>query len=589
MAGNRGRSPDEPLRNPGPIVRRESDPHCAALHAGYDCIVTTAREYASLRSNSRRTNRDIPEMPAPIDCHPVLSRRQLLRTAGLGVMAAALASQLHAEQPVLAGAAAGFPWDEVAASARDFVARESPEHVWPFERAGAAALEKSERKVFLHYFTPFPLSFDNKPVDDDFYRRQYLERAGENGKFAQVGGYLRERPLAPGALPGPHWQAVNAAIDVLRAQNLGADGFGVDLQELESGRYWDQATALFGAAAASRTSFKILIEPDGDILKAISAEQLVKSLVVLGQHPSAFRLADGRLLLAPFAPEQRPVAYWQAVLEGLDKAGVASALLPVFNDLRAHAQAFAPICYAMSEWGNRDPDSVEGDAAIEVWRKLAGPRAVWMEAIAPQDVRPKNSIFWESRNTELFRRCWMKAIREQARHAHVITWNDYSEATEIAPSSGTQFLFYDLSAYFISWFKLGQPPRILRDTIYYSHRRQLFEPGHPPRGDDKPLKLLGRGPVQNRVELVALLTRPATLEIRQGDTVQRSDAGAGLAVLQAPARLGRPMLRIVRDGKAALEKVSDWQIADHPAAEDPLYVGGSSNRPFVRSGDWHQG
>ncbi len=127
-----------------------------------------------------------------------------------------------------------------------------------------------------------------------------------------------------------------------------------------------------------------------------------------------------------------------------------------------------------------------------------------MEAIAPQDAQPKTSIFWESLNTELFRRCWMKAIREKAQYAHVITWNDYSEATEIEPSSGTQFLFYDLSAYFISWFKLGRPPRIIRDTIYYSHRRQILNPGSPPRPDDKPLKLLGRGPVQNRVEMIGM-------------------------------------------------------------------------------------
>jgi hypothetical protein len=526
-------------------------------------------------------------MPFQVDRHLVMSRRQLLRTAGSGVMLAALGTPLQAQQPALAGSAASFPWEEVVATARAFVSQESPDSVWPFERAGAEALKKSERKVFLHYFTPFPLSFDNKPVDDDYYRRQYLERAGENGKFAHVGGYLRQRPLGAGALPGSHWQAVNATIDVVRAERLGADGFGVDLQQLENGRYWDNATALFGAAEATRTGFKILIEPDTDILKATSAEQLVRSLIVLGRHPAAYRLSDGRLLLAPFAPEERPVAYWQSVLDGLEKAGVSAAFLPVFNNLRAHAEAFAPICYGMSEWGNRDPASVDDDAAIEVWRKLAGERAIWMEAVAPQDAQPKTSIFWESLNTELFRRCWIKAIREKAQYAHVITWNDYSEATEIEPSSGTQFLFYDLSAYFISWFKLGRPPRIIRDTIYYSHRRQIFELGHAPRPDDKPLKLLGRGPVQNRVEMVALLTRPATLEIRQGDSVQRSDADAGLAVLQAPARLGRPILRILRDGKAVAEKLSDWQIAGHPAAEDPLYVGGSSNRPFVRGGDWH--
>jgi glycosyl hydrolase family 71 len=527
-------------------------------------------------------------MPLPIAPQFFTSRRRLLRTAGSGVLLAALGSPLRAQQGALAGSATGFPWDEVAAAARSFVSQESPDSVWPFERAGAQELTKSERKVFLHYFTPFPLSFDNKPLDDDYYRRQYLERAGENGKFAHVGGYLRQRPLGVGTLPGTHWQAVNATIDVLRAESLGADGFGVDLQQLDGGQYLDNATALFGAAQATRTGFKILIEPDTDIMKAISAERLVKSLVRLAQHPSAYKLPNGRLLLAPFAPEERPVAYWQAVLDGLAKAGVPSAVLPVFNNLRAYAEAFAPICYGMSEWGNRDPASVDGDAAIEVWRKLAGERAIWMEAIAPQDAQPKTSIFWESLNTELFRRCWMKAIREKAQYAHVITWNDYSEATEIEPSSGTQFLFYDLSAYFISWFKLGRPPRIIRDTIYYCHRRQILDPSSAPRPDDKPMKLLGRGPVQNRVEMIAMLTRPATLEIRQGDTMQRSDAGAGLAVLEAPARLGRPILRILRDGKAVAEKVSDWEIADHPQAEDPLYVGGSSNRPFVRGGDWHQ-
>jgi hypothetical protein len=171
-------------------------------------------------------------MPFQVDRHLVMSRRQLLRTAGSGVMLAALGTPLQAQQPALAGSAAGFPWEEVVATARAFVSQESPDSVWPFERAGAEALKKSERKVFLHYFTPFPLSFDNKPVDDDYYRRQYLERAGENGKFAHVGGYLRQRPLGAGALGGSHWQAVNATIDVVRAERLGADGFGVDLQQL---------------------------------------------------------------------------------------------------------------------------------------------------------------------------------------------------------------------------------------------------------------------------------------------------------------------------------------------------------------------
>ncbi len=58
--------------------------------------------------------------------------------------------------------------------------------------------------------------------------------------------------------------------------------------------------------------------------------------------------------------------------------------------------------------------------------------------------------------------------------------------------------------------------------------------------------------------------------------------------MRRPRTSDRPVLRILRDGRAVAEKVSDWEIEDHPQAEDPLYVGGSSNRPFVRGGDWHQ-
>ncbi|TDX02096.1 endo-1,3-alpha-glucanase family glycosylhydrolase [Dinghuibacter silviterrae] len=495
-----------------------------------------------------------------------MDRKEFLYKIGIGVAAWMIPSFWN--DP--------YPWDEVLAVARAFVAKESPDTVWPFERETS-----TDKKVFLHYFTPFPLSFDNKPTDQDYYRRQYMERQGENGKFQHVGGYLRERPLGAGTLDGPHWQGTNMAIDVLRAQALGADGFGVDLQQLDQGRYWDSVTALLGAAQASKTGFSILIEPDTDILKAVGPDHLVTTLTQLAQSKAAYRLQDGRLLLAPFAPEEQPVTFWQEVLDGLRKAGVPAALLPVFNNLRLHAKDFAPVSYGMSEWGNRDPAGVDGDAAIRVWQQLKGPDAIWMEPVAPQDMRPKVSIFWEASNTDLFRHSWMKAIREGAQYAHVVTWNDYSEATEIEPSSGTQFLFYDLSAYYIQWFKTGREPRITRDTIYYCHRRDIFQPGKPPLPDDKPLKLLGTGMIQNQVEMIALLTQPAFLEIHQGSQVRSVRAGAGLTVLKAPACLGRPLFRIVRDNAVVVEKASDWEIMAQTTAEDPLYVGGGSNRPFV--------
>jgi hypothetical protein len=52
--------------------------------------------------------------------------------------------------------------------------------------------------------------------------------------------------------------------------------------------------------------------------------------------------------------------------------------------------------------------------------------------------------------------------------------------------------------------------------------------------------------------------------------------------------VGCPEFQIIRDGKPVIELQSRWSITGHPNAEDPLYVGGSSNRNFIQGGDWHE-
>lgn len=323
-----------------------------------------------------------------------LNRRSFLFLLSSGILSGAsdlpsVLAKSSPTQPVIAGAAPGFPWSQVCNIARDFVNAESPDQIWPFELPNTSQLAAYRRKVFVHYFTPFPLSFDNKPVDADYYCQQYLRRSGENNKFAQVGGYLRERPISPGAFANEHWQAINTTIDVLRAHRIGADGFGVDLQQLGSGRYWDAATALFSAALATKTDFKILIEPDTDILRGTNPQDLTTSLLALGEHPAAFRLGDGRLLLAPFAPEEQSVVFWEQLMEGLKQAGLPTAFMPIFNNPYVRAKEFAPICYGMSEWGSRDPVQVGKDGAAKMCRQLLGDNAIWMSPIAPPGPAPQ--------------------------------------------------------------------------------------------------------------------------------------------------------------------------------------------------------
>ena len=65
----------------------------------------------------------------------------------------------------------------------------------PFTMPPAATLFGSSKKVFAHYFYPFPLSIDNKPAAQDYYNTQYLSPTGESNKWISQGGYLRSRPL----------------------------------------------------------------------------------------------------------------------------------------------------------------------------------------------------------------------------------------------------------------------------------------------------------------------------------------------------------------------------------------------------------
>jgi glucan endo-1,3-alpha-glucosidase len=80
---------------------------------------------------------------------------------------------------------------------------------------------------------------------------------------------------------------------------------------------------------------------------------------------------------------------------------------------------------------------------------------------------------------------WMAAIQSGVNWVEIVTWNDWGEATYVAPfgEPRDQDLwnyqwgpllahvgFLDASAYFIDWFKTGVAPAIQNDRIFYFYR-----------------------------------------------------------------------------------------------------------------------
>lgn len=446
----------------------------------------------------------------------------------------------------------------------------------PFAPAPAA---QDERYVIATYFPSFPLTIAPLtptgqfavPAAADYYETQFLQAEGVHGRFAAAGGFMQERPLLPpGGVSAP---LEGYAIEIRRAQQIGIDAFGVDLLDLD-GRHWATALALLHVADPMGGTFRIVAEPDLVTLAAVSVDTLCASLLQFAAHPSAFRLRDHRLLVIPYAAERKPRAFYEQLASCMAKRGEPIALVPGFAGPGSRT-GLADISWAASEWGEHSSESgATQKKYAAVFRGAGYPR--WFASATPQDVRPKRRLFYEAQGSGALANAFEAAIAAHADGLHLITWNDYSEGTEFAPGSLTRHAFYDLTAWYIAWFRTGRPPAIERDGFLVFHRRQLL-----PTRSDASWHLWtrwGTVPAVDIVDVRLFLTAPAVATVTLGGETTRRSFPAGASRMMVPARLGAVTVQVARGGHAVAYCRSPWRIA---AADDrfaPLYAGFSSLR-----------
>ncbi|MFY0532271.1 endo-1,3-alpha-glucanase family glycosylhydrolase [Nannocystis pusilla] len=227
-----------------------------------------------------------------------------------------------------------------------------------------------------------------------------------------------------------------------------------------------------------------------------------------------------------------------------------------------------------SSWG---PATVPG--ATDYADNAAQAHALgvqWMSPVRPQDSRPKDLIYSEAGNTQLLRLLWDAAVAGDAEWVQLVTWNDYSEASEVSPSSGTQWALFDLTAYYVAWFKTGQQPPIVRDAIYYSHRLHATTAEPDLMLQESIYEPVNGSTPADEIELLAFLTAPATLEIEVDGLTESTDALAGIQSLRVPLLEGTPKFRIVRDGGTVAEVDSAFPISNTIVYQDMLYRSGGS-------------
>ena len=445
----------------------------------------------------------------------------------------------------------------------------------PFDLPDTRTLRDSGKPVFAHYFTPYPLSLDNEPPQQDYYARNYLTPQGEKGKHRAYGGLLRDRPL-PAPREDGDWELAHLRQEIRTARDAGLDGFTLDILSL-TGRNRERVENLMRAADAEDPGFRIVLMPDMTSLHT-TPEALADALAGLARHRSAHRLSDGRLVVSPFKAEAQSPDWWQRTTMALEREhGIRTALVPVFLDLDANADRFAPISHGFSEWGSRSYSTQSGAASAT--RKAHRLGKIWMQPVSVQDARPNQGVYDEAGNTETLRASWGEAIDNRADWVQLTTWNDYSEGTHFAPSLHNGYAFLDLTSYYLTRFKIGAWPRIERDTLYLTSRVQ-FAAARPPAGAQSLLIAPRDGSAAPRdtVEVLSFLTGPATVRTATGSERASHSAPAGVFARLLPLRTGTSGASVVRDGETTTTVASRYPVRDPITKQDLQYYAVTSGR-----------
>jgi hypothetical protein len=427
----------------------------------------------------------------------------------------------------------------------------------PFVMPSLDTFFASPRRVFAHYFYPFPLQINNVPAATDYYNGGYLNPTGEGGIHAAYGGWLRARPLPLPVNPAANYQQLNMQTEVAMAMDRGITGFCFDILSVNdvlpqtatapaSGRL----LALLAAAEAVDPRFSIIPMIDSSSLgSALTPAQGAAIIQAIATAPNLYRLFDDRIVVAAFDASLQPLAWWQQMIALLNAEGINVAFWPVLLGAPGTAGDLDPVSYGVGAWGSALPTAA---AALTTSVAAAAANGLqYLLPILPQNFRPKTQTFQEAANSAAFRAAWMAAISSNAAAVQVVTWSDFSESGQIQPYTDASLAlnigtgYYDMNAYYATWYATGMPPAITREVLYWFYRKMASTVAHP----NQTLNFTCPGETEtSNIELVAFLMKPGTLSINGVPT----QATAGITSFLQPSKPGNPTFALARNGSNVL-------------------------------------
>jgi hypothetical protein len=182
----------------------------------------------------------------------------------------------------------------------------------------------------------------------------------------------------------------------------------------------------------------------------------------------------------------------------------------------------------------------------------------------------------------------MSSIMGDTEWVQLVTWSDFSESSEIEPYTDSTLRtdigtgFYDLNAFYATWFLTGKQPLITHDVLYYFYRREPTDAAAP--AQSAPNQIRSSSPEDN-IELLAFLSAPGELKITIGGRTSVQNAPAGITSFKVHTAPGTPIFSLSRGGSEIFSFPGPIQIfgsAGLPSGViDMTYWSGSASRRGV--------
>jgi hypothetical protein len=365
------------------------------------------------------------------------------------------------------------------------------------------------------------------------------------------------------------------------AHLAGIDGFALNCGEWNGEpAYRANSAMLFEAARRFGPEFKLFFSAD-----RLTADEAADMVITYGNHPNQLRY-QGRPVLSSFGGSND---WAQSIRSRLrERSGGDMFFVPFFFPPSNHAMTDAADIGALVESNSAidgffyfgaagSPDGLARSIRLnaEAWSKRG---KLFMAGITPyyRGLGVNYRVF-ENNGFEALAKEWMAAIETRTTWVELVTWNDWGEDTYLSPLSSkapsvrwtetwgdllSHDGFREVSRYYSEWFKTERQPSIGAEQIYYAyrlHRKSAL--GRPVPADSFTTWPRGVGSLVDRVNVIALLDKPAELTVHIGSLSQRVALPAGVSLASVLMQAGDVSFELTRDGAVIGSKTGEFPIS----------------------------